>query len=77
MNDMVDRLEAVAYQRSIQLQNFINFHFPSEMLQLKHNGEKVIGNLCREMDNLTGEQTTLRYFAKSDKISRENFQTGW
>ena len=61
----------------IQLQNFIDSDYPFDKLRVKHNGKKVTGNLRREMDNLTGEQTALKYFAKSDRISRENFQTVW
>jgi hypothetical protein len=75
MNDLVDRLTDVAHHRSIQLQNFIESDFPFEKLRLKHNGKKVTGNLCREMDNLTGERNALKYFAESGRISRENFQT--
>jgi hypothetical protein len=77
MNDLLDRLADVAHHRSSQLQNFIESDFPFEKLRLKHNGKKVTGNLCREMDNLTEERNALKYFAESDRISRENFQTVW
>ena len=75
MNDLVDRLVDVAFYRSIQLQNSIDSVILFEKLQLKHNGTKFTGKLCREMDNLTGERTTLEYFAKSGRISGENFKT--
>merc|ERR1712086_298743 len=77
MNDLVDRLADVAYHISMQMQKFIDSEFPFEKRRLKHNGKKVTGNLCREMDNLTGERTTLEYFAKFGRISRETPQTVW
>ena len=76
MIHMVYRVKDVAYHRFIQLQNFIDSDFPSEKLRLRHNGKEVTGNLCREMDNLAGEQTALKYFAESGRIVRENFQRG-
>ena len=77
MNDLVDRLADVTFYRVIQLQNFIDRNFTFEKLGVKHNEKKITGNLHREMDNLTGEQTALKYFAESGRISRENSKTFW
>ena len=74
MNDLVNRLEDVAYHRSIQLQHFIDSDFPSEKLRLKRNRKKVTSNLLRELNKLTVEQTAMKYFAESGRLSRENFK---
>ena len=44
---------------------------------MKHKVMKATGNLRIEMNKLTGEQSALQYFTKSNRISRENFQTVW
>jgi hypothetical protein len=75
MYDLVERLAEVAFHRATQLHNFIDSDCLFKKLQIKHN--KKTGNLCREMNNLTGEGTALKYFAKSCRISRENFQIVW
>ena len=62
MNDLVNKLTDVVFHRTIQLQNFIDGKFPFEKLQVKHKGEKITGNLCRETNNLTGERSAKRYF---------------
>jgi predicted RNA-binding Zn-ribbon protein involved in translation (DUF1610 family) len=77
MNDLVDKLADFAFHRAIRLQNFIDSDFPFEKLRLKHKGKKITGNLCREIDNLTGERTAKKYFAKTGRISRENFHAVW
>ena len=55
MNDLVGRLADAAFHRASQLQNVIDSNFPFEKIQVKHKGKEVTGNLCREIDNLTGE----------------------
>ena len=77
MNDIVDKLTDFAFHRAIQLQNFFDSNFPFDKLQVKHNRNKIAGNLCRKTDNLTGEQTAKKYFEKYDRINRENFQKVW
>ena len=61
----------------IQLQNFIESDIPFEKLKIKNNQKKIISNLCREIDNLTEEQTAMKYIAESSRISRESFQKVW
>ena len=77
MNDIVDKLANFAFDRAVQLQNAIDPDFPCEKLRVKQNRKKINGNICREIDNLIGERTAKRNFAKSDRISRENFQKVW
>ena len=77
INDLVDRLADVTFHRAIKLHNFFASDFHFEKIQVKQHRKKITSNLCREMDNHTGEQTSLKNFAKSGIISRENFQTVW
>ena len=77
MNDLVDKLADVVFHRATQLRYFIASDFSFEKIQIKHNGKKLTGNICREIDNLIGERIAIIYFAKSGRISRENFQKVW
>ena len=54
MNDLVDKLVDIVFHRAIELLNFIDGEFPFEKILVKYKGNKMTGNLCREIDNLTG-----------------------
>ena len=77
MNNLVNKFACFEFHRALQLQNFIESDFPFEKLKIKHNQKKITGNICREIDNLTEEQTAMKYIAESSRISRENFQKVW
>ena len=74
MNDLVDKLADFSFRKVIQPQNFSDSDFPFEKLQIDRNGKKITGKYRREIGNLTGEHTAMKYFAKSGRINRDNFQ---
>ena len=77
MNDLVDRLADIALRRAMRSQAFIESKFSFEKLRIKYDGRKITRNLRREIDNLTGERTARRYFAKTGKVSREDSPKIW
>ena len=40
MNDLIDELTDIVFNRAIQPHNFIGSDFPFEKVQIRHNGKK-------------------------------------